>query len=333
MKRATALWVALCSCLSGRPGSGAQGAGSPAQRTARETRLVMGTTAEVMASGVRPETALDSAFAALEGVDERLSLWKPSELSRLNDEGRGRLSPDACTVLAHALELAAASGGAFDPTVEPLVRAGGGLGGPPRTLDAEERRQLLARVGFRRVALDRASRQVRLAPGTRLDLGGIAKGYAADRALAALREAGARAGLVDLGSSSLGGFGGVELALDVSAPDGSGAAWASFRVVDAAVSSSGGRGRGSHIIDPRSGAPAVAVLGATVVARSGIEADALSTAVYVLGAEEGLALLQRRGADGLVLLRDPAGRPAIRATPGFASRYRLESGPGVALTE
>lgn len=293
----------------------------------------MGTTAEVMASGgARPAAALDAAFAALARVDDLMSLWKPSELTRLNAHGRARVSPETCAVLAHALEVAAASGGAFDPTVEPLVRASGGLGGPRRTLEAAERRRLLARVGFRRVALNCTSRVVSLVPGTHLDLGGIAKGYAADLALAALRDEGARAGMVDLGSSSLGGFG-VPLEIDVRGPDEAGPSWATFRVVDAAVSSSSGRERPGHIVDPRSGAPATGLLGVTVVARSGIEADALSTAVYVLGTEEGLALLIRRRAAGLVLQSDLAGGPEIRATPGFLAAYGLRPAPGVAFSE
>lgn len=331
MRRLAPAWLAACACLAGPPACRApEPAGG---RTAREMRMVMGTSAHVTASGgARPQAALDLAFAALARVDDLMSLWKPSELTRLNQQGGGRVSPETCAVLAHALELAAASGGAFDPTVEPLVRAAGGLGGPQRALEEPERRRLLARVGFRRVSLDCAAGSVRLAHGTRLDLGGIAKGYGVDLALAALRDAGAAAGTVDLGSSSLGGFG-VPLDVDVAAPDAGGPPWGTFRVRDGAVASSGQRERPGHIVDPRSGRPPAGLLGVTVVARSGAEADALSTAVYVLGVEDGLALLRRRDAAGLLLLRDAAGRPAIRATPGFRAGYGLRSAPGVAFSE
>ena len=74
------------------------------------------------------------------------------------------------------------------------------------------------------------------------------------------------------------------------------------------------------------------MLAVTVVAATGIEADALSTAVYVLGADEGLRLLERRGADGLVLLRE-GGRRVLRATPGFATRYHLVAAAGIEVTE
>src|SRR5262245_41910843 len=104
------------------PPLGASGSDRDIAHSAREARLVMGTLAEVVVEGV-PETnaALDAAFAALDDVDHRMSLWKPSELSALNARGAGELSPPLFAVLDRSLEIARASHGAFDPTVEPLV--------------------------------------------------------------------------------------------------------------------------------------------------------------------------------------------------------------------
>jgi len=304
---------------------------SAAAPPAREARLVMGSLAEVQAEGLDDAgPALAAAFAALQRVDDRMTLWRPSELTTLNDSGRARLSPETSTVLWHALEMSYASGGAFDPTVEPLVRAAGHLGAKPRRLTRCQRWQLLARVGTAHVHLDPATREAWLDPGTRLDFGGIAKGYAVDLALAALRGAGARAGLVDLGGSSQAVFGRpAPIAVrDPERPEAP--AWATFTLEDAALASSGGDQRPGHILDPRTGLPARKVLAATVVARSAMEADALSTAVFVLGAEDGLALLARRGAAGLVLMRE-GGRPLIRATAGFAEASGLRPAEGVAL--
>jgi len=267
-------------------------------------------------------TALDRAFGALTLVDDQMSLWKESDLTRLNAAGFATVPAELFFVVCRALDVAVASEGAFDPTVEPLVRATGGLGGPHRSLAEDERRTLLARVGASRVHLDLATRAIRLDAGTALDLGGIAKGYAADLALAALQGAGARSGLVDLGSSSIAVFGS-PLVVDVRDPEAADAqAWASFVIDNASVSTSGGDQRPGHIVDPRTGLPAAGVLSATVVAATGIEADALSTAVYVLGADAGLRLLARRGADGLVLARR-GGRAVVRATPGFERKYDL----------
>src|SRR6266705_2077910 len=242
----------------------------------REMRVVMGTTANVRVVGAAdPTAALDGAFAALVEVDRAMSLWKESELTALNRAGGGCVSDELFFVLEDALAIAALSGGAFDPTVEPLVRATGGLGGRRRRLSTSETRRLLTRVGFRRVRLDHRARSVALDPGTAVDLGGIAKGYAVDRALAALRGAGAQSAVVDLGRSSLGVFGDA-VALDVADPeDPARPPWASFVVREATVASSGTDQRTDHIFDPRTGRAARRVLAATVVASSASEADAL----------------------------------------------------------
>ncbi len=296
---------------------------------ARELRVVMGTTAEVSVQGLaNPGDALDAAFAALDRVDRCMSLWKPdSELSRLNASGSGQVSAELLAVLKAAREVAQDSGGAFDPTVEPLVRAAGHLGEPPRTLTRKERAALLARVGLRHLHLDDSGR-VWLDTGTRLDLGGIAKGYAVDLALEALRQQGARSGVVELGSSSLAAFGS-SISVAVRDPELEAAPpWASLELADRALSTSGGDQRPGHILDPRSGRPASGVLAATVLAKTAMEADALSTAVFVLGAREGLALLERRQAAGLVLIREN-GRAVLRTTTDFARLHGLRPAPHV----
>lgn len=309
--------------------------GAPQARVApaHEMRLVMGTTAEVWVDGLEPSApALDAAFALLDAVDASMSLWKPSELVELNRRGQAVVSPLLFETLRLALDVAAASGGAFDPTVEPLARAYGAYGGRARRPGERETRRVLERVGFGRVHADGASRNVRLEPGTALDLGGIAKGHAADLALQSLRRAGARRALVDLGTSSQCVFGDA-LTLDVAHPvEAELPPWARFTVRDTCVASSGTAQRGAHIFDPRSGRPAEGVLAATVVAAAGAEADALSTALFVLGPEQGLSLLARRDAHGFVLLRR-RGRSLIVTTVGFAERYALEAEDWVQLRE
>jgi thiamine biosynthesis lipoprotein len=293
----------------------------------------MGTRAEVQVAGVEdPAAAVDAAFRALDLVDRSMSLWKESELTRLNRDGEARVSAELQAVLAHALDMAAASDGAFDPTVEPLVRAAGGFGGTRRALTTAQRKRLLAKVGARHVHLERTSGSVRLDPGTALDLGGIAKGYAVDLALRALRAAGAESGLVDLGQSSVSVFG-QPLTLDVRNPERpDGPSWARFRLSEGHVSTSGGDQREGHILDPRTGRPAHRVLSATVIAGSAVEADALSTAVFVLGPDRGLALLERRGAAGFVLWRR-RGSAVVETTAGMRSLYGLEPAAGVVVHE
>jgi thiamine biosynthesis lipoprotein len=149
-----------------------------------------------------------------------------------------------------------------------------------------------------------------------------------DLALRELRRAGADAGDVDLGSSSLGAFG-IPVTVAVRDPESAtGGPWASFQLALGSLATSGSDQRGPHIFDPRTGRLAQGPLSVTVVARSGLEADALSTAVFVLGADEGLALLERRGAAGLVLSREH-GRKVVRSTRGFAAAYGLVTAAGV----
>jgi thiamine biosynthesis lipoprotein len=293
----------------------------------------MGTTAEVRVAGVADEAAaLNRAFAALTLVDDQMSLWKESDLTQLNRDGFRQVPPELLAVVRQALDVARASLGAFDPTVEPLVRATGGVGGAHRTLGDDERRALLLRVGAAKVHVDDAARAIRLEGNAALDLGGIAKGYAADLALEALCASGASDGLVDLGGSSIGVFG-EPLTAAVRDPETKGGApWASFVVRDESLSTSAPDQKPGHILDPRTGLPATGVLAATVVAATGVEADALSTAVFVLGPGEGLPLLARRGAAGFVLLRR-AGRRVMLTTPGFSRRYHLVTAPDMEVQE
>ena len=134
------------------------------------------------------------------------------------------------------------------------------------------------------------------------------------------------AGYVDLGASSIGAFGSaleVELR-DPEQPQGS--PLASFRLADAFLATSAADQRGAHILDPRTGLPATGTISVTVVARTGMEADALSTAVYVLGAGKGLALLESRGASGIVVWREN-GRRVAGTTRGFAEARGLLTAP------
>lgn len=284
-----------------------------------EVRVVMGTVARLEVWGVAsPNPVLDAAFAAIGRVDDTVSLWKDSELVRLNGGGKADASPDLLAILRSALDIAAATEGAFDPSIEPLLRAQGFYDALPRALPEDERRRILSRVGYQRVRLD--GPKVRLGPGMALDLAGIAKGYALDQALAALRKGKASAAVVDLGGSSIGAFG---TPVEVEIRGGLG----TFRLENASLGTAGGDQRTRHILDPRTGKPAEGIVMATVVAPSGIEADGLDTALYVLG-EAGLQVLASRGVDGFVVKQAGAGHELVM-TSGFAGRRHLRLAKGV----
>lgn len=268
----------------------------------------MGTTFRVVLYArdeARADRAAEAALARIEALDGRLSDYDPeSELSRLSrgEPGTPRpVSADLFTVLATAREVSARTGGAFDVTVGPLVRPWRRAARRGELPDPERLERARASVGWRWVELDEATRTVRLAePGMRLDLGGIAKGYALDEALAVLREHGVARALVDGGgdvaaSAPPPGRDGWSLGLDV----GGGPA-GTVRLRDAACATSGDVHRSveidgvrySHVVDPRTGLGVTHGRAATVIAPGGATADAWASALCVLSPERGLALVE-----------------------------------------
>jgi thiamine biosynthesis lipoprotein len=240
---------------------------------------------EVYATGEdQARQAFQAAFGRIAELDAALSDYQPdSELNRLP----GIASPDLFRVLEAAQKLAEASGGAFDVTIGRLTRlwrAARKEGHPPAP---EAVREAIAHSGYRKLHLDKTTRAVRFDdPELKLDLGGIAKGYAADEALAAIGRVGVRSALVAMSGD-----------LAFSDPPPGRKYWAIdaggkvLRLANAAVSTSGAAeqhiGPYSHILDPRTGIGLTAPVTVSVVARRGMDADALATALSVLGEDVG----------------------------------------------
>lgn len=242
--------------------------------------------------------AAAAALAELRRVEARLSLFDDtSDLCELNRHaGRPglRVGADLVLVLAAALRLERATAGAFNPAVEPLMRAWGFHA--PRTSEptAAEIREARAAVKAARITLsgDRVSLP---SADTRLDLGGIGVGYGLDRAMAVLDRAGIRRAFLDISGDCIA----------LGAPPGAADGWLveiarphndegrrpSVRLRDAALATSAntisvvryGRAIRGHVMNPETGWPADALTQVTVVSRSGIEADALSTGMLVSG--------------------------------------------------
>jgi thiamine biosynthesis lipoprotein len=258
-------------------------------------RAVMGTILEIDAIGPSPtvtEQAVAAAFAAVEDVDRRLSNWRPdSELSRANAAGSGRpIAVSAATwrSLTRAFEVARETEGAFDPTV--------GVATGART------------IGWGNVVFDSEGCTLTFgAAAGAIDSGGFGKGEALDRAVVELRRRGVIAARLNFGGqiSILGDrFGTVSIAEPRA---GSRRELCAFRVEDASVSTSGVSERPGHIIDPRTGEAPPFAGSVTVVVDNGLRADALSTALFVLGPEAGLELADRRSIAALFAIPRPAG--------------------------
>jgi thiamine biosynthesis lipoprotein len=287
----------------------------PARVLARESRNLMGTTivvSVVVPSEEEGRRALDLAFAQMEKVDRMMSEYRPdSELSQINRtaaEGPVRVSPEMRFVLEVSLEVSRLSDGAFDVTCGPIVelwRTAGKRGSVPT--DAE-RAEVLTRVGYKHLIVDSEAGTVKFAvPGMTVLLGSIAKGYAADLSIAALRQHGYTDALVQAGGCVMAS--GLSLAgkpwrvgvQDPRFPDDQ-RFIAVANVTNCAIDTSGnyrrfvtiGGRHYSHVVDPRTAWPVDAVPTTTIVTTDAIHADALSTATGVLGLERGLRLVESR---------------------------------------
>lgn len=338
MRPVVALALLLLGCLLPLMAAGAPA--SPAAATLqRLTGETMGTTWSVTLQADAPTLpALQRGIQTrLDTVVAQMSTWEPdSDLSRFNAAPAGTrqpLPPELQEVMQAALALADGSDGAFDPTIGPMVNLWGF--GPDGERVAPEAGQLAAaraRVGWQRLQLD--ANGVMTQPGDAyVDLSGIAKGYGVDQVAGFLREQEVPAYLVEVGG---------ELRSHGRKPDGT--AWriaveqpspadfdpdASAPAVIAldgmAMATSGdyrhffdqdGR-RYSHTIDPRSGRPVSHGLASvTVLHNDCMQADALATALTVLGPEQGWEYASRHGLAALLVWHDGEGFNS-RMTPDF----------------
>jgi thiamine biosynthesis lipoprotein len=241
--------------------------------------------------------AAAAALAELRRVEHRLSLFDDtSDLVELNRHaGRRaiRVGRDLTFVLAAGLRLEQATQGAFNPAIEPLMRVWGFR--QPRRSEPTPAEISEARESVQAAQVELASDRAALPSAhTRLDLGGIAVGYGLDRAAAVLRGEGVSRAFLDISGDciALGAPPGQEgWLVEIASPDGTPRQMPSTRLRDAALATSAntmsfvryGRAVRGHVMNPETGWPADALTQVSVVAGSGIEADALSTAMLVSG--------------------------------------------------
>lgn len=306
----------------------------------------LGSTWSVKIAGpATPDTAALRAGIQqrIDEVSRQINRWDTaSTLSHLNEARTEEWQPVSSALLdalSYALSLAADTGGAFDPTVAPLVDAWGfGTAGrrfePPTAQAISAARE---RTGWNKVTLDTAARRVRRPAGLQIDLSSMTHGYAADQVATYLKSAGVRSYLVDVGSEIRANGSSPEgrpwrIAIE-RPPEGSSSEDAPRtpqRVIalrDAGVATSGnyryyfdyGGRRYSHRIDPRTGEPVTHPLASvTVIDEQCMRADALATALTVLGPEEGFAFAERHNVAALFILQTSHGLQE-RMTPSFAA--------------
>lgn len=287
----------------------------------------------------RAQAAIAAVMAEMRRIEAKMSVHRPdSWLSRINREAAQQpvpLDDELYTLLARALDLSRLSQGAFD-----ISFASAGALYNYRTGVAPAEAELAparAAIGHQHLRLDPQARSLRFArPGMRIDLGGLAKGHAVDRAVQLLRQHGIEHAMVSAGGDShlLGDRRGRPWHIAVRDPRQAGAHVAVLPLQDVAISTSGDYERyferdgqrHHHVLDPRTGRAAAQVRSVTIVADDGLSAEGLSKAVFVLGAQAGLALVNRLpGVDAVVVdaqgalhWSDGLLAPALNAPAGSA---------------
>jgi len=302
-------------------------ASAAAAASPKSVRKKMGSRFEVTAVASDEAAAwraIEAAYAEIDRIEALISSWREdSETSALNrraGSGPVGVSPELFQLIRRALSVSELTGGAFDITFAGAGNLWDFKSPSPRLPEPAAVAAALADVGFRLVRLDPRAGTVELArPGVRIGFGAIGKGYAANRAVAAMKELGVRAGVVNAGGDLL-AFGRREdgrpwtvAIADPRAPD---RPFALLDVGDRAVVTSGDYEsfvmidgvRYAHILDPRTGYPVRGVESVTVICPDAELADALATGLFVLGPRAGIELVDRlHGVEALIV--DADGEP------------------------
>lgn len=288
----------------------------------------MGTLYTVVAYG-RDQTFLaevvSQVFDEIDQLDRQMSNYKPeSELSAINRDAAQRpvtVSPELFGLLEYSLRASRESGGDFDITVGPLMKLWGFFRGEGRLPGAPEIIAVQERIGYQHVQLDAERRTIRFdAPGVELDLGGIAKGYAVDRAADIMRNDGVAAALISSGGSSIYALGSPpgERGWKVTVRDPFHADQPAnvLRLQNFALSTSGNYEKFfkingkiyCHIMDPHTGWPVQNMLSTVGAAPTGVETEALTKIFFVGGVDKARQYLATH-ANALGILYQPGDQP------------------------
>lgn len=282
-------------------------------------------------SPVKAKEAIDAGFAEIKRLEALLNYYSTdSEITAINkNAGKSpvKVSKETLDIIAKAIAIAGATGGAFNPTIGPVVklwefsRQEPGHPLPSAQIISET----LKLVDYSRININEADSEIFLMDeGMEIDLGGIAKGYAADKAVGTIRASGVKSALVSIA----GDIKGTGLKIDNKpwrvgvqdprsksgeSPEKEYEIITAITLNDKAVSTSGdyqryffkdGK-RYHHIIDPRTGYPTESsLISVSVIASEGFMADGLSTGIFILGPERGIDLLESMDLDGIIVDKD-----------------------------
>ena len=300
------------------------------------SRALMGTLVQITimeedGGEAESEAAAEAAFDEISRLEKILSSYDPASDVSLVSKAAGRsavkVSPEVVEVVAKAMEISSLSAGAFDPTVGALARAWGYSGEKGEVPPADEVARLLPLVDYRAIVVDEKNSTVMLSKkGMVLNLGGVAKGFIVGKAIAKLKAGGMRRGIVHAGGDmTVFQTGeGESFTVGIQHPREK-KLIGEIHAANGAVSTSGDYERFfmkdgiryHHILDPKTGFPARRSQSATVTSIDPTQADALSTAAFVMGPVAGMEMIEKiDGAEGLIV--DADGR--VFTSSGFKGR-------------
>ena len=330
------LWKKLAALLLAGVLTGCSAPAEEIQQPVERSLFAMNTYMTFTAYGEDAQAALQEAEECIQQVE---GLWsvtdENSEIYQANHSGGQpvTVSEETAEIISFALEMAQRTGGALDPTIYPVLTAWGFTTDSKQVPSQQQIAQLLEQVGYDRIQINGS--ELTVPDGMELDLGAVGKGYTADLVTEILRRHGVTSALISLGGN---------IQAIGSRPDGSDwrlgirAPWESgnlgvLTVSDAAVVTSGGYEnyfddeQGNiywHILDPSTGYPADSGLqSVTIVGREGKMCDALSTALFVMGAQSAEQYWRENGGVEMLLVTDSG---EILITEGIAEDFTLNEG-------
>jgi thiamine biosynthesis lipoprotein len=255
--------------------------------------------------------AVTRAIATMRHIDSVASIFSPqSEVSQINNNGFGKMSYDLKTLITKSIEVSENSNGAFDITIGPAMKKWGFYEENQRSNIKNQKLEEI--IGYQKIRIKDDS--IFLKSGMAIDLGGIAVGYAVDKAGQVLKENGINTGIIDAGGEII-CFGNKEYKIGIRNPKANGII-KTLSLKDIAISTSGnyenfikkGNRKYTHIINPKTGQAIADTSGSlasvTIIANNCTDADAYATAVFVLGINDGQNLIRKLGYQGVLITED-----------------------------
>lgn len=325
------------------------------EKSFSKTNFALSTVISIKAFGNNSEKAVEAAMDRIQEIENRMSAYiEGSDVWNVNHSGSKeavKVKPDTLQVVKRGLYYSRLTGGNFDITIKPLVDLWAINTERPRVPEPQQVNEAIKKIGYQKVQIDEKQGTIKLLQeGAGIDLGGIAKGYAADEVIRVLREHGIKRAYADLGGNVI-VLGKKKIGLmeyitswirgkkvpreqdwKIGIQDpfkGRGLYMAIVEVSDKAVVTSGPYERNfekdgklyHHILSPYTGYPSASgLVSATIIADNSTDADALSTSLFLLGEEKGLQLIESQPGIEAITINQ---YKQVRITKGLEGKIRI----------